>query len=117
MLATSELVTNAVVHACTPLLLSVELEAGHVMVSVLDGSAVPPTFGSCGPAGGDAAQLAESERGMSIVGQFGPWGVFRIPLGKTVWTTINAGPAARRPTRLPTPTAAATAPGGRATTR
>jgi hypothetical protein len=94
VLTTSELVTNTVVHARTPLLLTLEIDAGHVTVSVADGSPVPPRFGGTGPPGAGRAH-PEPQRGMAVVGQFGPWGVFRIPLGKTVWTSITTRPATK----------------------
>jgi len=86
-LVVSELVTNAVVHAKTPLILALEHEGPTLAVAVGDGHPVTPWLAVQGPeqSGG---------RGMVIVSHLATsWGVVRTVLGKTVWVSLNVAPA------------------------
>jgi anti-sigma regulatory factor (Ser/Thr protein kinase) len=75
-LVVSELVTNAVVHARSPFVLSVEGRTGGVRISVRDGS-------SDGP--GEPAEGL----GMRIVDHHGQrWGWQPTPDGKVVWLDV-----------------------------
>lgn len=85
VLAVSELVTNAVLHAGTPFLFCAEYDGRQLTLAVIDGA-------SSAPSPGPRPSLAVTDtggRGMAIVGRLGPWGVFRTPLGKTVWATVD----------------------------
>jgi anti-sigma regulatory factor (Ser/Thr protein kinase) len=82
-LAVSELVTNAVVHAGTPLLLAMELDGGDLTVAVSDGSQGMPWRLPPSP-------TREGGRGMAIVTELGATsGVVRTVLGKTVWMKLT----------------------------
>jgi len=86
-LVTSELVTNAVVHARTPIRLRVELHGGRLRLNVDDRSPRPAR-----PAEPAAGPDAEAGRGLQLVGQLArAWGVRPRPggLGKTVWCVFS----------------------------
>jgi anti-sigma regulatory factor (Ser/Thr protein kinase) len=81
-LVTSELVTNAVIHAGTPLVLAAEHEEPHLTVAVSDGES---SFPSLRPPSHDR----EDGRGIAIIDRLGAtWGVQRTILGKTVWVSL-----------------------------
>ena len=89
ILAISELVTNAVLHAQTPFLVWAEYDAGHLTLAGLDGSATLPMLL---PPDGDR----EGGRGMAIIDQLGAtWGLVKTALGKVVW--VDLAPAAPVP--------------------
>lgn len=97
VLAVSELVTNAVLHAGTPFLFCAEYDGRQVTVAVIDGTTERPS----------PPQPATAYHGMGIVGRLGPWGVFRTTLGKTVWATVDEARAASpAPRSVPLPTTA-----------
>ena len=83
-LLTSELATNAVVHAHSDFSVAVEVEPGHVRVSVGDNSKVVPTIGvasTVSPVGG---------RGLRIVDALASrWGISLLPEGKETWFEIT----------------------------
>jgi anti-sigma regulatory factor (Ser/Thr protein kinase) len=82
-LAVSELVTNAVVHAGTPLLLAMELDDRNLTVAVSDGSQGMPWQAP-------PSRTREGGRGVAIVSGLGAtWGVVRTVLGKTVWMNLT----------------------------
>ena len=82
-LAVSELVTNAVIHARTPVLLLAEYDGHNLTIAVGDGDAQMPTVAP-------PSLVREEGRGMSIVDQLGAtWGVQRTVLGKTVWVSLH----------------------------
>ena len=90
-LATSELVTNALVHAGTHIDLAVMVRAGGVRVEIVDGSAHLPTERAYGTAAGTG-------RGLIMVDQLvDDWGMTRRQVGlpgKVVWFEIGTeGPA------------------------
>jgi anti-sigma regulatory factor (Ser/Thr protein kinase) len=78
----SELVNNAVIHANTPLTVSVSPGDGAVRVSVSDGSLDPPVPQSLGP-------NHPSGRGLKIVDALADdWGYTVDEQGKTVWFEV-----------------------------
>jgi anti-sigma regulatory factor (Ser/Thr protein kinase) len=82
ILAVSELVTNAVLHAETPALLLVEHDGHNLTLAVADGEAKLPQLGDSDPDD-------ESGRGVSIIDKLGAtWGTQRTVLGKTVWVSF-----------------------------
>lgn len=89
VLVTSEVVTNAVVHASGDVSLVVRVTPGGVRVEVSDRSVVALRQGATG-------MLAESGRGLSIVDALASrWGVEPLPGGgKTVWFEIAGTPGA-----------------------
>lgn len=82
LLLTSELVTNAVLHARTDLIVRYVLHPDCVRIEVLDGNSRLPS-----PV---AAPLdATSGRGLALVQSLADnWGIERTPGGKTVWIEI-----------------------------
>jgi anti-sigma regulatory factor (Ser/Thr protein kinase) len=84
VLALSELVTNAVLHAETPFMVWAESDNGHLTLAVLDGNSAPPSL----------LPLDEGEReggrGVAIINELGAtWGMVRTSLGKVVWVDIG----------------------------
>lgn len=82
-LAISELVSNAVLHARTPILVMAEHDRGFLTVAVTDGeSSLPVVL--------PPDEERENGRGMAIIEQLGnSWGVQRTALGKTVWVSLS----------------------------
>jgi anti-sigma regulatory factor (Ser/Thr protein kinase) len=81
-LLVTELVTNAILHARTPLHLTLEPHDGRVRISVEDESQQQP-----------ALQRYESDavtgRGLALVEQLASsWGVNATPRGKAVWCEV-----------------------------
>jgi GAF domain-containing protein/anti-sigma regulatory factor (Ser/Thr protein kinase) len=78
-LLTSELVTNAVLHASTPLSVTLHLLSDRIRIDVADGSPVVPAIKEYGP---DAA----TGRGLTLFTTLASdWGVHTVPGGKIVW--------------------------------
>jgi len=79
-LLTAEVVTNAILHARTPLKLeAVEVAGRGVRVSVTDGNSNPPVKKDYGP-------TSPTGRGLHIVEAMADrWGFDRSESGKTVW--------------------------------
>ena len=78
-LLTSEVVTNAIVHADSGPVLVVRILRGRVRVEVQDTSPSVPVRRFVGP-------MAPSGRGMAIVDELSrDWGVEHVPQGKRVW--------------------------------
>ena len=95
-LALTELVTNAVLHARTPLTVSVSCTRGFVEIAVFDGSAVLPATRPAGDVAGDAADVirphvqdsGETARGRGLLlvdALAAEWGVSPQSDGKAVW--------------------------------
>lgn len=75
----SEIVTNAILHARTPFVVSVSSEPAAIRVEVTDGS-------SSFPARRDYDPTQPAGRGLTIVDAMADrWGVAALPTGKTVW--------------------------------
>ena len=84
MLLTSELVTNVIVHARTPMRLDLDLRVGCVRVAVVDDA--PRT-----PAIRRAHDARLTGRGMNLVEALArQWGVDPAPPGKKVWFELPA---------------------------
>ena len=82
VLLTSEVVTNAIVHAGAAPCLVVRLTRGRVRVEVLDQHADVPVRRHPGP-------MAVGGRGMEIVDQLArDWGVEHVRNGKRVWFEV-----------------------------
>jgi hypothetical protein len=82
LLVASEMVSNVIRHAQTPLTLSLELHPTYVRLTVTDG--LPP-FETVAETAADA----ESGRGMGIIGSVSRrWGVGDTPIGKSIWAEI-----------------------------
>jgi hypothetical protein len=90
----SELVSNAVIHARTPMRLTVEAAGAGVRVELADESPAMPHF-----AGADLHAI--SGRGLLIIDRISSrWGVQRLPLGgKAVWVEIDE-PATEHSTEM-----------------
>lgn len=85
VLLASELVTNAIVHARTPAVLTVRYESPTVTIEVQDDSVKAP-------ADLFASSVEEYGRGVHLVAKMADsWGVRRIRgSGKVVWFTLTA---------------------------
>lgn len=87
LLATTELVTNAVLHGRSPITVSLSLGPESLRVAVQDGSAVSPTFSYLDP-------TAMTGRGLMIVAALAErWGVEPVEGGKCVWIEVDREPA------------------------
>jgi anti-sigma regulatory factor (Ser/Thr protein kinase) len=83
LLLASEMVSNVIRHARTPLTVSVEAHRTFVLITVTDG-AVPFD------AGPPPAIDAESGRGMGIIASISRrWGVGDTPVGKSIWAEVD----------------------------
>jgi len=83
-LIVSELVTNAVMHAGTTIIVRVTPAGTGARVEVVDGSQVLPGLRVVSVGSG-------SGRGMSLVAHFASqWGAERTAVGKVVWFVIGA---------------------------
>ena len=83
-LLTSELVTNAVLHARTSMTLTMEQTDAGIRVSVTDGSPIPPALRR-------HSVTATTGRGLRLLDQLADaWSVDRSNGGKTVWFTLSA---------------------------
>jgi anti-sigma regulatory factor (Ser/Thr protein kinase) len=81
-LLVTELVTNAILHARTPLRLTLEFRPAHVRICVHDGSTEPPTLRHYG-------SDAVTGRGLALVEQLSSsWGVDAMATGKVVWCEV-----------------------------
>jgi anti-sigma regulatory factor (Ser/Thr protein kinase) len=90
-LATSELVTNALLHARTPILVLAEYDRDTLTVAVQDGEAILPTLLPADP-------QREGGRGVAIIDRLATiWGVHRTRLGKVVWVNIDEERSERQP--------------------
>jgi anti-sigma regulatory factor (Ser/Thr protein kinase) len=84
VLLTSELVTNVIVHARTPLRVEVDVEPPTLRVSVADDAVRTPTLRRT-----HDARL--TGRGINLVASLADeWGVDPTPPGKTVWFRLPA---------------------------
>ena len=87
VLLTSEVVTNAVLHAGTPLRLTAAIEAGRAVVRVYDGARIPPRRRAY-------RNEDANGRGMHLVDALADqWGIEETAAGKCVWfsITVSAG--------------------------
>jgi hypothetical protein len=78
-LLTSEVVTNAILHAGSPPELAIRVSTRRIRVEVYDASLAVPV--RCNP-----EPLVPYGRGMAVVdGLAADWGVDHLPRGKRVW--------------------------------
>jgi anti-sigma regulatory factor (Ser/Thr protein kinase) len=84
-LLVTEIVTNAVLHALSPMILTVEVSADVVRIEVRDGSELPPQLRDFSP-------IAATGRGLRLLESLAlRWGVRPEPSGgKVVWCDIGA---------------------------
>lgn len=81
-LLTSEIVTNALLHAGTEMVLRLEPADGGVQVQVTDGSPVPPSRRRY-------SSTATTGRGVAVLDDLADeWGWTPEPTGKTVWFRV-----------------------------
>jgi anti-anti-sigma factor len=86
-LVASELVTNAVVHAGTPIDLTLRLSSPQLHIAVRDGGDGRARLA------GTADESAESGRGLILVDALAQgWGNFPTTTGKVVWATVRVRP-------------------------
>jgi len=79
-LMTSELATNAVVHARTPFTVTIDLSARRLRVDVRDASKSMPVIST------DVPSTATGGRGLTFVAAFADcWGCEPVSGGKKVW--------------------------------
>ena len=84
-LLTSELVTNAVLHARTPVIVSVTRKGGSVRINVSDGSPIEPSVRTY-------SKNATTGRGLQLLTSLADnWGSEATKTGKTVWFTLSTG--------------------------
>lgn len=84
MLLTSELVTNVIVHARTPMMLHVDLTDDAIRVAVVDAAPRSPAIRR-------AHDARLTGRGMNLVEALAThWGVDPDPPGKKVWFELPA---------------------------
>jgi anti-sigma regulatory factor (Ser/Thr protein kinase) len=82
ILAMSELVTNAVIHAGTPALVLAEYDGANLTLAVADGADDPPMVLP-------PDNERDHGRGVAIVEELGAsWGIRRTFLGKVVWVNL-----------------------------
>jgi phosphoserine phosphatase RsbU/P len=97
LLLTTELSTNAVLHAGTDLDIEVVVDQAGLTVTVTDFAGGLVEKLTTGP-NGDGGLLAERGRGLLLVDHFASrWGTTHLPTGKGVWfrlDRVKAGPAA-----------------------
>jgi len=111
LLLTTELSTNAVVHANTELDIEVSADQTGLTVTVTDFAPGPVEQLAVGPRNEsvDIGEVAERGRGLLLVDHFASrWGTVHEGTGKGVWFRLE------RPTTEPTPAAAGPLPGGSA---
>jgi len=85
VLVVTELVTNVVHHAATPIHIHAEFDAPNLRVEVRDGSSVLPAV----------VDLVDEEygRGLRIVQELATaWGIEQRDDGKAVWFTVTVEP-------------------------
>ncbi len=84
-LLTSEVVTNAIVHAHSPVRVVVEAQSSSVVVEVKDSARTPVVV-----EGGEVAE-ADHGRGMLLVDALSDrWGWWKVEGGKVVWFALSA---------------------------
>lgn len=84
LLLASEMVSNVIRHAGTPLTLCVEIHRGYLRMTVTDG-ALPFEAKA-----GEGSDDGESGRGIGIIASVSRrWGVGVTPIGKSIWAELN----------------------------
>jgi anti-sigma regulatory factor (Ser/Thr protein kinase) len=86
-LLTSEVVTNAIAHAHSPVHLVVEAHSSSVVVEVKDATAPTQVVVE-----GEEVSQADHGRGMVLVDALSDrWGWWKVDGGKVVWFALLAG--------------------------
>lgn len=84
LLLGSEMVSNVIRHAGTPLTLSIEVHRGYLRLTVTDGAL--PFIATVGAGSDDS----ESGRGIGIIAAISRrWGFGTTPIGKSIWAELN----------------------------
>jgi anti-sigma regulatory factor (Ser/Thr protein kinase) len=84
-LLTSELVTNSVLHARTPVTVTINQREGEIRVAVSDGSAIEPAIRR-------HSMTSTTGRGLQMLLSLADdWGSEVTKTGKTVWFTLSTG--------------------------
>lgn len=92
-LLVSELVTNAVVHARSDVVLNVTASSDGIRVEVRDASASPPVpkAPTTLDQRGDVIEVGDHGRGLQLVSALATqWGTQRQGTGKSVWFEVTA---------------------------
>ncbi|SNY67842.1 SpoIIE family protein phosphatase [Paractinoplanes atraurantiacus] len=103
LLLTTELSTNAVVHANTELDIEVRADASGLTVTVTDFAPGPVEQLAVGPRNEsvDIGEVAERGRGLLLVDHFASrWGTVHEGTGKGVWFRLEGGTAAETATAV-----------------
>ncbi|MGF7238059.1 MAG: ATP-binding protein, partial [Frankia sp.] len=107
LLLATELVTNAVLHAGTAIVVALECGDHQITVRVIDRHPGPVAVR---PAPTGDAALSENGRGLELVAALAAsWGTEHTPNGKTVWFRLETAPTASLPPPLPPPASPADA--------
>jgi anti-sigma regulatory factor (Ser/Thr protein kinase) len=85
-LLVSELMTNAILHAHSEVVLTLHHDLDEVRVEVFDTSPLPPRLRHFRPDAGTGRGIRLLETLASA------WGIRRTPEGKCVWFTLASGP-------------------------
>lgn len=90
-LIASELITNAVVHARTPIDFTIRLITPHLHIAVRDHDPRPARITAM------LDESAEHGRGLLLVDALAAaWGTFVLPRGKVIWATVATRVLAQR---------------------
>jgi anti-sigma regulatory factor (Ser/Thr protein kinase) len=85
LLLTSEVVTNSLLHARSPIRLTIELTGNGVRIAVTDASTVIPAMRP-------RSQSATTGRGLLLLSRLADeWDTDVTDAGKTVWFTLSGG--------------------------
>jgi anti-sigma regulatory factor (Ser/Thr protein kinase) len=83
VLVISELVTNVVLHAATPMIVWAEYEDSTLTLAATDGDTALPALLA-------PDDTHEGGRGVAIIDQLSAsWGLTRTGLGKVIWVTLR----------------------------
>ncbi|MFY1697219.1 MULTISPECIES: SpoIIE family protein phosphatase [unclassified Solwaraspora] len=103
LLLTTELSTNAVVHAGTELIIEVAADAVGLTVTVTDFAAGPIETVAAHPRNDrqNIGEVPERGRGLLLVDHFASrWGTTHLPSGKGVWFRLDRHPATPTPDQV-----------------
>lgn len=96
-LVISELVTNAVDHACGEIVVTARTCAPYLVTTVRDRSTVPPVKVVPGPVPMADVTVAERGRGLHILDLYATaWGYVLTDDGKAVWASLRTHPLETR---------------------
>jgi sigma-B regulation protein RsbU (phosphoserine phosphatase) len=115
LLLTTELSTNAVLHAGTELDIEVVADPNGLTVTVTDFATSPVESLTARPRNDevDVSEISERGRGLLLVDHFASrWGTTHMPTGKGVWFRLDSRTFAEVPTSPPPAADGVTAPAG-----